>query len=239
MATINSAVALMTKKQAVAEAKDAQQYKSALGSYSLIQQQQKKGSEALGRQYQDRLKSAMAQLQGLGQAERADIGQVYQQRMSQADQGLTSRGLGNTTVRANVQRGMAAGEAQDVGRLNERLRNQQLGVYTSLSGEALGSQAQQDVQRTNLLSQIAGAKLAYRSDRPGYGTVGQLLGQKAQIDQDNVRIASENQRLAYQARQQYMDSRMAQLQNLLDPLRGSQAQLNSAQASAVLQNARR
>ncbi len=138
-------------------------YNQTLSGYDTLVGKQGGDATALVGGYQQRQAGAQALQAGLGQQERADIRGIYQQRMAQADQGLTNRGLGNSTVRSSVQRGMASGEAQDVARLNEQLRKEWLALYTSLTGDKLNAQSQQN----GLGYAIAQNKLQYQGGYEG------------------------------------------------------------------------
>jgi hypothetical protein len=144
-------------------------YNQTLAGYDTVSGKQAGDAAGIVGGYQNRQSGAQSMLAGLGQAERADIRGIYQQRMAQADQGLTNRGLGNSTVRSSVQRGMASGEAADVARQNEQLRKEWLALYTSLTGDKLNAESQQNA----LGYSIAQNKLQYQ---------GSYEGDKAVID---------------------------------------------------------
>jgi hypothetical protein len=138
-------------------------YNQTLAGYDTVSGKQAGDAANIVGGYQGRQVGAQSMLQGLGQAERADIRGIYQQRMAQADQGLTSRGLGNSTVRTSAQRGMAAGEAADVARQNEQLRKEWLALYTALTGDKLNAEQQQNAMGYA----IAQNKLQYQGGYEG------------------------------------------------------------------------
>lgn len=78
---------------------------------------------------------ALADLNGSGAQEAKDIRQRYKNVDAQGEQDLIARGLGNSTRRGVMKRGVAREETNDMGRLNERLRQQRIGLDTGLTDE--------------------------------------------------------------------------------------------------------
>ena len=77
---------------------------------------------------EQRYRQVLSQFEGLGQAGRARIEQQTAQRQAEAVQGLTSRGLGGTTITSAVSRGIAGeGELQRQ-QLEESVAMQRAGV---------------------------------------------------------------------------------------------------------------
>lgn len=77
---------------------------------------------------EQRYQQALGQFETLGQAGRARIEQQTTQRQASATQGLTSRGLGSTTITSAVERGIA-GDAE--------LQQQQLGESVAVQKAGL------------------------------------------------------------------------------------------------------
>ena len=89
-------------------------------------------------EYRNRYTRNLALLQGMGTQERMDIDQQFQGLSSRAGQDMVSRGLTGTTIAPTVQAGIARERAGAQGRLNERLRREQVDVDSRLSGDTLG-----------------------------------------------------------------------------------------------------
>lgn len=92
--------------------------------------------------WQDRTNQLSTLFNGLGDRARQDVRDTYTAQRSQADQGLQSRGLGNTTVRNSVMGGIANQENADLGRVNEQLRSQQIGMQSQWTQDALNARQQ-------------------------------------------------------------------------------------------------
>lgn len=106
--------------------------------------------------YQNRENSLSGLLDNMGTQARSDIQSQYGQRRAQADQGLTSRGLGNTTVRTNAMAGLGGQESAELRRHDEGMRQQQFNARSALSGDTLGAR-----------SQAAGAKMQLSAEPLG------------------------------------------------------------------------
>lgn len=72
--------------------------------------------------------AAESQLDMVGDAARERIGQSATQQFAQADQDLVNRGLGNTTVRSSVQRGISMDEQRAKNELDEGIAAQRSGL---------------------------------------------------------------------------------------------------------------
>ncbi len=89
--------------------------------------------------FQDRYTRGMSMLEGMGAQERADINTQYDNlRSATHDQGV-GRGLSGTSVMPSLQRGVARGRSDALGRMDERMRQQQIGLDAQLSGDWLGA----------------------------------------------------------------------------------------------------
>lgn len=87
--------------------------------------------------YQQRYERNLANLQGAGQQEAADINRRYDERAANIRSDLIARGMGNSTTVDTMLAGNERERTNDLGRLQERLRNQQLAVDTGLTGDTL------------------------------------------------------------------------------------------------------
>lgn len=87
--------------------------------------------------YQSRYERALATLYGSGEQEARDIDEQSRKRESQLQQGLIGRGLGNSTVMSTMALGVDRERNAEMGRLQQRLREQRLTTDAGLSGDLL------------------------------------------------------------------------------------------------------
>lgn len=112
--------------------------------------------------YRSRLGTAMGMLEGSGQQERRDINRQFEELGGAQEQRLAQQGLGGTTIGANLAQGRARQQSDALGGLEERLRQQRIGTYAGLSGEALGAERglreNQLGRELGIMGQHAGAR---------------------------------------------------------------------------------
>jgi len=77
---------------------------------------------------EQRYQQILGQYENLGQAGRARIEQQTTQRQAEATQGLTSRGLGGTTITSAVERGISSDAEMQRQQLEESVAMQKAGV---------------------------------------------------------------------------------------------------------------
>ncbi len=82
------------------------------------------------------------EIRGSGAQEATDIRQAGSANFAAATQDLTSRGLGGTTIRASERRATSAQVQGGLGRLQDRLRQQRLGVMGQQTNYYQGRQQQ-------------------------------------------------------------------------------------------------
>ncbi len=87
----------------------------------------------------DRYTRNMKDLEGAGQQEASDIRDSWASQGANAQQDLTARGLGGTTIMPTMKQGIQRQQNNDLGRLNERVRQQRIDTDSRLSGDALGA----------------------------------------------------------------------------------------------------
>lgn len=123
-----------------------QRYNQLVGNPATLQDYQTRANTLLSERFdpvtagfQQRQDTLTAQLDGLGAQGRADLQTQYAQQRSKADQDLTSRGLGNTTVRSSVMGGLGDRESAELRRYDEGLRGQKIALQSQLWGDTLGS----------------------------------------------------------------------------------------------------
>ena len=94
--------------------------------------------ERIGGRYQDRYNTGMGILANLGDQERRDIDRLVREQEGVALNDLVSRGLRDSSLAANVRQGFAERKGDLYGRLFERLKREQFGAHSQLSGDELG-----------------------------------------------------------------------------------------------------
>jgi len=115
----------------------------------------KSRSELLGA-LTGRYDKAMGMLEGLGDQERKDIIKAYGERGAQVKSDLVRRGMGGTTINPTMQLGVDRERTDAIGRLEERLRQQQLGTHAQLSGDIASGISQLGNRDLNLHNQLTG-----------------------------------------------------------------------------------
>lgn len=138
-----------------------------LGNYGQLLSNQTQGLNNIGQGYGNVLNTLLGNLNLLGQTQAQDINQQYTQAQDQANQNMVDRGLGNTTVAQNVDRGYTLDKQRALTNLAQNVAQQvnqtlQSGAYPELQfqQQALGSEANLANQgltaQQNFLPQIAG-----------------------------------------------------------------------------------
>lgn len=131
--------------------------------------EQRYGDIMRGRQQQ--YDSSMSMLQGAGAQSRQDIESRWRSAENQGIQDLTSRGLTGSTILPTMRMGYRRQAQADVGRLDESLRQQRLGLHTNLTEGMLGFMERREDESPDLgqlaaLSQQVGQLAATSARRP-------------------------------------------------------------------------
>ncbi len=105
-----------------------------------LQSQFAQGAAGINQGFQDRLRESLGILEGAGQQASEDISTRFQESLGNQQQALAARGFGGSTLGSNLALGSAREESAEQRRLQEQLRQQRLGTFANLSGQALGAQ---------------------------------------------------------------------------------------------------
>jgi hypothetical protein len=89
--------------------------------------------------YKSRYDDAMASLEGMGTAAKAEINTQYDKTAGKAAQSLINSGLHSTTVAPAVQGQVEKARQQAIALLNENLRREKLGYQTELSEQEIAA----------------------------------------------------------------------------------------------------
>lgn len=142
MSTINfdSVLARFEQQQQAANAANAERYDALLAAIS-----------DLGSQTGQTYDAALGDIENLGTAARERVRQQRTRASGQAEQDLISRGLGNTTVRQSVQRGIASDAELAQQNIDEQVGAQRSGIRQGLAGNQLqvGSMLANAIQGRN------------------------------------------------------------------------------------------
>lgn len=112
---------------------------------------------------------AMGNLEGMGDQERRDIEQSYGQRDSDIRQQLASSGMGNTTIGATMGLGTEREKRADLGRLEERLRNQKIDLDTSLTQAQSAARERMGSSYADAMAQLSGQGLSSQEAMGQFG----------------------------------------------------------------------
>lgn len=125
--------------------------------------------------YMDRLSKGRELVKGLGNQEKRDVNQLYDERGKQAQASVQQQGLTNTSVGQQLQRGIDREHSNALLRTGESIRREQLGVESGLSGDLLAFKERPTTQYPDigLMTQLAAA-----SAQGGYG-YGARMGQNS------------------------------------------------------------
>lgn len=142
---------------------------NSLGDLAKSYQQQTDAANAANNQryndilggYDKALGLATSELTGLSQQNKTDTNALYDTRRGSAEQNLISRGLGNTTVRSSIDRGITTDQAAANARINDQNKLQRLGALSGLQSDRLGfmerrNDAPPDISQLAMLAQGVG-----------------------------------------------------------------------------------
>lgn len=127
---------------------------------------------------QDRYERNMNRIAGMGGQERKDINDSYDDQEAARRQSLIGRGLGNSTIVDTMQMGNERERTDALGRLEERLRREQVDTDAALSGDVLGIMERRSdtYPDYNQLAQLAQGLGAAGVGQPGGAGSGGAVG---------------------------------------------------------------
>jgi hypothetical protein len=159
------------------------------GYNQLGAQQNAAGSQILGG-YGGLENQVMSTIQGVGQSQAQQIADITAQNQGQAQQGMISSGLGNTTAEQSVQSGiMLQGQKADVA-LSNQLAQLGAGYESSIGGAQLNYANQLNTQNTALGAQQLGFQnQAYQQNT---ALQGQQLNYQNLANQQDVALGSQD-----------------------------------------------
>lgn len=104
--------------------------------FSNLREEQRTGATDINRRFGESLTTARGLVSTLGGQERVDINRAFTESGIAQQQNLAARGLGSSTIRSSIASGVERERTDALGRLQDRLTRQQLGVEATfgLSG---------------------------------------------------------------------------------------------------------
>ncbi len=138
-------------------------YKGIMAGYRNALSGQQRAQQGINQGYNRLQANVLGGLAGQGQARSQEIADYYTAQSGAAMQGLTNRGLGNTTIANSVGRGLAYDQTKAQNALRESVAGQQAQYQTQLGLAGLGYRGQANQQNTALLGQ----NLGYQGDWQG------------------------------------------------------------------------
>ncbi len=188
-------------------------YKNAIDSHTALHDQMLQGySDVLARVgsqadrvqagYQGLSGDVLGRIQGIDSGRRQDIADTYARQRGSAGTDLTSRGLGNTTVKSAVDRGLQYDQQKALNSLSNQTAGMQASYMSNLGSQGLAAQSQAQGQMGQLGGQYMGNLSSYllqplgwapnRSDSSSTST-SQSQGTSSGQNQSTNRSWGENQ----------------------------------------------
>lgn len=158
-------------------------YGDIMAGYQQTSANQVNAQNALAGGYTSLYNNVLGGIQGIGASQQQAIQDTYAQQRGSADQSLISRGLGNTTVRDSVQRGLTL----DEGKANIALANQiaalNAGYQSNLGLAGLNYGNQAAAQNTGQANSQLGFMNSITAKYPDAGQYNSLFSQQGQWQQ--------------------------------------------------------
>ena len=164
------------------------------------------GTDDLNRRFDERTSRIMANLEGLGEQERADILERGGERETSAAQNVARRGLSGTGAVSAVRQSVARETEKDLSRQADTIRRQKIGVESSLTGEALGARERgrniDTATAANLLA--TGSGIGERGVSAVAAALGDQIQGNTQFDMARVNLGRETRDMRLAQRGQIM-----------------------------------
>ncbi len=147
-------------------------YRNAIDSHTALHDQMLQGySDVLSRVgsqadrvqagYQGLSGDVLGRIQGIDSGRRQEIADTYARQQGSAATDLTNRGLGNTTVKSAVDRGLQYDQQKALNSLSNQTAGMQAGYMSQLGSAGLGAQSQAQGQMASLGGQYMGNLSSY------------------------------------------------------------------------------
>lgn len=209
-----------------------QQQQGVVGGYGANLAELQGNQNAIMGGYGQLSSDVLGTIAGIGQEQAQQIRSNYAQSTGSALQGLTSRGLGNTTVANSIQRGIDFDRARAENALAEQMAGLRAGYQSQLGLAGLGYQANAALQAANQRN----IGLGYQADAASQLAAqrGRELGFLNDANMQNTNLAQNQLRFMEGVSAPYPD--MAAFQSIVQQSAAAQQQAADRQA---LQDAQR
>jgi hypothetical protein len=161
-------------------------YQDILGGYQQTMQNQVGAQNQVQGGYGQLTSQVLGGIQGIGASQAQAIQDVYAQQSGQAQQGLTSRGLGNTTVSDSVQRGLTLDKGKAQIALANQIAQTNAGYQSQLGLAGLNYGNQAAMQNTGQANQQLGFMNTVQAQYPNASAYNQLAQMSGQFSQANA-----------------------------------------------------
>jgi len=214
-----------------------QNYQNILGGYQQTAGRQAQDQAGITAGYGRLSSDVLGGLQGAEAGRRQDIGSAYAQQRGQMNQGMIDRGLGNTTIRSSMERGLGFDEQRAYTDLAGQMAQQRAGYQSQLGLAGLGYEAQAAAARTGQANTQLDWMNSIEAGYPDAQAYGGLLGQRGaavQGEANRAQAASQFQQLMDQARQN-REMQGQQFQQMYGPRQQATAATPAPAAPGVAQ----
>jgi len=133
-----------------------------------------------------RYETGMGMMEGMGEQEKKDIREEYGGEQGRMQAELTGRGLSGTTIAPSMRAGLLREQTGAIGRLEERIRQQKLGMHQALSGDVVSLAAQRSQLGTAIGMDLFGGGMNLRT-----GLSGEQLSAESQFGAGDVNLRAQ------------------------------------------------
>lgn len=172
-------------------------YSNILGGYQQTMANQVGAQANIAGGYGQLYNNVLGGISNIGASQGQAIEDVYAQQKGQAQQSLTSRGLGNTTVSDSVQRGLGLDKSKAQIALANQMAQTTAGYQSQLGLAGLGYGNMANMQNTGQANQQLGWMNSVQAQYPNaqsYNQLAQMSGQAQQANADRAAIQKLGQR---------------------------------------------
>jgi hypothetical protein len=178
-------------------------YANILKGYQDTLAGQTSAQQAIQSGYTDLYNNVLGSIAGVGQSQQTAINDQYARATGALSQQLTDRGLGNTTVAPNLQRGVEADRAKASNDLAGTIAQLRASYMSQLGQAGLGFGERAYGQNAALAQNQLGFMNSVNSPYPDAGLYSQLAqqyGAVGEADKDRAQFAAQQQQLQQAAR---------------------------------------
>lgn len=169
------------------------QYQNILRGYQQVLGGLQGAANRIGRGYGRLTNNVFADIEGVGDAQRQEIADMYEARRGQETQNLLGLGLGSSTVRTSMERGLTLDEAKAGNQLAEALAKMRAGYRTQIGLGGLGAKE----RMAQAVAAQGGSQLEWMNsidmpypDAGAYGQLAAMIGQAKEAQKQRDYMSS-------------------------------------------------